>query len=160
MALPTIVFVHGAWHWPGFFDKVKKILESKGYRTVALALPSVGRTPPVTSFDEDISVVRTAVLKELDAGNDVVVNAHSRCRWGSDHHLMLTTCTGWGGMVVNSSLDGLSKKEREEQGQTTAVIKLAFVAAYVVPEGVSIFDLAGGKEKATWLKETASDPPA
>lgn len=77
MALPTIVFVHGAWHQPPFFDKVKRILNSKGYRTVALALPSVGRNPPVTSFDEDIAVVREAVLKELDSGNDVVVNAHS-----------------------------------------------------------------------------------
>jgi pimeloyl-ACP methyl ester carboxylesterase len=77
MALPTIVFVHGAWHQPYFFHKVKAILESKGYRTVVLALPSVGRTPPVTSLNEDISVIRTAVLKELDAGQNVVINAHS-----------------------------------------------------------------------------------
>jgi len=78
MALPTIVFVHGAWHWPGFFTKVKNILETKGYRTIVLALPSVGRTPPVSSLNEDIFMVRTAVLKELDAGYNVVINAHSK----------------------------------------------------------------------------------
>lgn len=78
MALPTIVFVHGAWHWPGFFDKVKRILERRGYKTVVLSMPSVGRTSPVTSMEEDIAVIRTAVTMELDAGNDVVINAHSK----------------------------------------------------------------------------------
>lgn len=77
MSLPTIIFVHGAWHWPGFFDKVKRILESKGYKTVTLSMPSVGREPPVTSMEEDIAVIRTAVMKELDGGNNVVINGHS-----------------------------------------------------------------------------------
>lgn len=80
MSLPTIIFVHGAWHFGGYFDKVRKILELKGYRTVALEMPAVGRSPPVTSLTEDIETVRTAILKELDAGHDVVVNAHSRWR--------------------------------------------------------------------------------
>ena len=77
MSCPTIIFVHGAWHYPECFDKVKDILEPNGYRCVAVAMPSVGRTPPVTSLDEDIAAVRAAVVKELDEGRDVVVNAHS-----------------------------------------------------------------------------------
>ena len=42
-----------------------------------MPLPSVGSSPPVKSLDEDIDVVRTAVIRELDAGRDVMVNAHS-----------------------------------------------------------------------------------
>lgn len=79
MTLPTIIFVHGAWHEPSFFDKVRALLANKGYRTVAPQLPSVGRYPPVESIDPDIETVRAVVLKELDAGRDVVMNAHSKC---------------------------------------------------------------------------------
>ena len=77
MVLPTIIFVHGAWHFGGYFDKVQAILESKGYKCVVLEMPAVGRSPPVKSLDEDIETVRTAVLKELEAGNDVQINSHS-----------------------------------------------------------------------------------
>lgn len=80
MAHPTIVFCHGAWHNVRFFDKVIGILEPLGYRCITVPLPSSsGRVPPTTSLDEDIAAIRNAVLKELDAGRDVVMNAHS---WG------------------------------------------------------------------------------
>lgn len=77
MSLPTIVFVHGAWHSSASFDKVRKIIEPKGYRTVAVEMPSIGRSPPVTSLTEDIETIRNAVLAELNAGHDVVLNSHS-----------------------------------------------------------------------------------
>jgi pimeloyl-ACP methyl ester carboxylesterase len=76
MALPTIIFVHGAWHPIEFFSKVISLLEPFGYKCIAIALPAVGRSPPVKSLDEDIAAVRSAVLKELDLGNSVIVNAH------------------------------------------------------------------------------------
>jgi len=41
-------------------------------------MPSVGSIPPVSSLDEDITAVRTVVIKELDQGQNVVVNAHSK----------------------------------------------------------------------------------
>ena len=75
---PTIIFVHGAWHSVQFFEKVIPILEPLGYRCVTVPLPSVGSSPPVKSLNEDIEAVRGAVLKELDAGRDVVINAHSK----------------------------------------------------------------------------------
>jgi pimeloyl-ACP methyl ester carboxylesterase len=74
---PTIVFCHGAWHSVQFFEKVIPLLEPLGYKCITVPLPSVGSSPPVKSLDEDIDVVRTAVIRELDAGRDVMVNAHS-----------------------------------------------------------------------------------
>ena len=48
-------------------------------------MPATGRVPPVQSLDEVIAAVRSAVLKELDGGRDVMLHAHS-----------------WGGIPVNN----------------------------------------------------------
>jgi pimeloyl-ACP methyl ester carboxylesterase len=77
MSHPVIVFVHGAMHSPEYYNRVIAILEPLGYRCITVALPSVGTVPPVPSLAEDIKVIRTAVLAELDAGQDVIVSAHS-----------------------------------------------------------------------------------
>ena len=79
-------------------------------------------------MDEDIAAIKSAVLKELDLGNDVVVNAHS-----------------WGGIPTCSALDGLSKVERQKAGMSTGVTRLIFAAAFLLPEGVSLQDAIGGR---------------
>jgi pimeloyl-ACP methyl ester carboxylesterase len=78
MSRPTIVFVHGAWHSTDIFNQVISILEHQGYNCVTVPMPSVGRVPSVKSLDDDIAAVRSAVLKELETGNDVIVNSHSK----------------------------------------------------------------------------------
>jgi hypothetical protein len=125
--LPTIVFVPGACHTPEFFGPVISILEPLGYKCVTVSMPAVGKTKPVDSLDEDIAAIRTVVLKELDAGLDVIMNVHS-----------------WGGIPTNSALDGLSKAEREKDGKTGAVVKMTFVASFVLPENTSLLDAIGG----------------
>ena len=133
ITLPTIVFVPGAWHSPEFFGAVISILEPLGYQCVTVSMPGVGRIPPVDNLDEDIAAVRTTVIKELDAGHDVIIHAHS-----------------WAGIPVNSALDGLSKEEREKDGRKGAVVKLTFASSIVVPENVSLLDAIGGKVPDIW----------
>lgn len=133
MSRPVIVFTHGAWHSPEYFDQVITLLEPLGYKCVRVSLPSVGRLPATTSLDEDITVIRDAVLAELDGGNDVVLHAHS-----------------WGGLPTCSALDGLSKAEREIEGKH-GVVKLTFVASFVVPEGVGLLETLGGSAEDWWL---------
>ncbi|TVY83293.1 Methylesterase [Lachnellula suecica] len=134
MAKPTIIFVHGAYHSKEYFDRVIAILEPLGYKCVALSMPAVGRHPPVKSLEEDIATVRSAVMTELDLGNDVVVNAHS-----------------WGGIPTASALDGLSKSERASEGKTSSVVKLTFVSAFVLPKGTSLQDKIGGQIPPSWI---------
>jgi pimeloyl-ACP methyl ester carboxylesterase len=62
MAKPTIVFIHGAWHPKEYFDRVITIIEPLGYKCIAPSLLSVGRSPPTTSLDEDIAIVRSTVI--------------------------------------------------------------------------------------------------
>ncbi len=96
--------------------------------------------PTVKSLDADIAAVREVVLEEIDAGNDVMVNAHS-----------------WGGLPACSALDGLSKAERELSGKQGAVTKLSFVSSFVLPEGWSVADALGGP-KAEWVPDEVSRP--
>lgn len=49
-----------------------------------------------------------------------------------------------------STLDGLSRVEREKEGDKSAVTKLAFVAAFLVEEGVSL-DMAVGGRPDSWV---------
>ncbi|KAK0126311.1 hypothetical protein ONS95_007920 [Cadophora gregata] len=127
MSKPTIVFCHGAWHSPSFFDKVISILEPQGYKCATFSFPGTGNVPAVKSLDEDIAAVRSVVLKEIDAGSDVIVSAHS-----------------WGGVPACSALDGLSKAERQRDGKPGGVTKLAFVTSFILPEETSISDVLGG----------------
>ncbi|KAG0651156.1 hypothetical protein D0Z07_2593 [Hyphodiscus hymeniophilus] len=130
---PTIVIVPGAWHSPEFFNSVISILEPLGYKCVTISMPGVGGSPPVDSLDEDIAAVRTVVMKELETGNDAIIHAHS-----------------WGGIPVNSALDGLSKAERDNDGKKGAVVKLTFVSSFVLPENTSLLDLGEGVAPDFW----------
>jgi hypothetical protein len=80
----------------------------------------------VTSLDEDIAEIRGAVLKELDAGRDVMMHAHS-----------------WAGVPVCSALEGFSRAERQKEGKAGAVVNLTFVSSFVLQEGVSLQDFIG-----------------
>ena len=97
---PTIVLVHGAWHDPSCWDATGEELSKHSYPSVAVKLPSVGSTPPVTSHHEDTAAVR----KELERlivpeGKEVGVVMHS-----------------YGGIVGSEAVNGLEKAARKEKG--------------------------------------------
>jgi hypothetical protein len=140
MSKPTFLFCPGAWHTTDFFDKIIAILKPLGYRCITIPMPSVGSVPATKGIDEDIAALRTVVLEELEAGRDVVINAHS-----------------WAGIPVSSGLYGLGKDERQRDGSTGAVTKLTFVSAFVIPEGMSLLDTMGGKPDA-WVIDEVGRP--
>jgi hypothetical protein len=140
MSKPTFLFCPGAWHTTDFFDKIIVILKPLGYRCITIPMPSVGSKPATKGIDEDIAAIRTVVLEELEAGKDVVINAHS-----------------WAGIPVSSGLYGLGKDERQRDGSTGAVTKLTFVSSFVIPEGMSLLDTMGGKPDA-WVVDEVRRP--
>ena len=131
--LPTIVLVPGACHGPEVYGSVISILETSGYKCVAIPMPGAGKIPAVDSLDEDIQAVRSVVMKELDAGLDVVINSPS-----------------WAAIPVTSALDGLSRAEREKDGKKGAVVKLVFISSFVLPENMSLLDAIGGAIPRFW----------
>ncbi|KAI9743528.1 MAG: hypothetical protein M1818_002842 [Claussenomyces sp. TS43310] len=128
MSKPVLIFTPGAWHSPEVFGIVISKLTALGYRCIALPLLAVGQKPAVRDLQPDIAAVREAVLRESDAGNDVMMVAHS-----------------WSGIVVADALEGLSKAEREKNGGKGGVVKLAFMCAFVPSEHVSLIDAFGGQ---------------
>ena len=65
-------------------------------------------------------------MRELDAGRDVMMHAHS-----------------WPGVPVCRALEGFSRAERQKEGKAGAVVQLTFVSIFVLQEGVSLQDFIG-----------------
>lgn len=120
---PSIVFVPGGWHEPHVFDPVISILQSKGYKTLAVSLPSIGTSPPVDDLQPDVSAIREAIVSCTDAGSEVVVFAHS-----------------YGGFPSSEAIKGLTKSDLQSQGKSGGVVHYVLCAAFIILEGVSPLD--------------------
>jgi pimeloyl-ACP methyl ester carboxylesterase len=92
-------------------------------------MPAVGSSDPPTDLSTDIAALRSTVEEAIGTRNDVVVICHS-----------------WGGMVTGSGLTGLSKQEREAEGKKGGVVRVGYMAAFIVDEGVCLMDVIGGKD--------------
>ena len=129
MTKPTLIFVPGAWHTAEVFNTVIAKLSSHGYKCIKVTSLAAGHEPAVTDLQPDTENLHRIVLDEVDQGHDVVVVAHS-----------------WGGLLAGGSVDGLSKTEREKDGKKGGVVKLAYMCAFVPPEGVSLSMALGGRD--------------
>lgn len=114
---PTVLYVPGAWHQPIIFDKVIALLLLTGYKSRKIPLASVGRSPPVTSLQPDVDVIRNAALEETRQGRNVVVVCHS-----------------YGGVPTNQALKGLDKPQAPGGGRVVAIV---YLASYLIREGVA-----------------------
>jgi hypothetical protein len=85
---------------------------------VAIALPSNGNRPPIYDFTEDVRAIRDNVTLLLDSGQDVIVVMHS-----------------YAGIPGGEALWGLGKREREQRGLRTGVIRLVFIMSILAKEG-------------------------
>lgn len=126
---PHLVLLHGAWHSPAYFAKITSLLQDCLYVVHAQQLPGVGSSPswnPPTDLAQDVAAARSLVDYAIAEGNDVVVICHS-----------------WGGTVATSALVGYSKEEREKKGLKGGVVKVGYMCAFMIEEGMSLQSLAG-----------------
>lgn len=127
LAHPTIVIIPGAFHIPSHLSSLCVQLETAGYATASMKLPSVDPSTPAAAAvgtpSNDAFFIREKLLLPLieEEGKDVVLLMHS-----------------YGGSPGNGSAVGLSKKERERDGKKGGVVGLVFVSAYVAKEGQNI----------------------
>lgn len=132
---PHIVFFHGAWHSPIYFAKITALLQDQLYVVHAQQLPAVGVPPswsPQKDMNQTITAARALVDYAIADGNAVVVICHS-----------------WGGTVASSALVGYSKKERGEKGLKGGVVKVGYMCAFMIDEGISLNGVVG-PNKASW----------
>ncbi|KAJ5279495.1 hypothetical protein N7478_004867 [Penicillium angulare] len=123
MLKPSIIIIPGAWHRPKHYEKLNKGLEEFGYESVAVDLPSLDSSPPLTSWEADAQEVRRVIMNHLDHGKNVIMIAHS-----------------FGGVAMSEAVKGLGRKARQDQGLQGAVVRLVYMAAVVIPIGQSYMD--------------------
>ncbi|KAL8921070.1 MAG: hypothetical protein Q9172_004224 [Xanthocarpia lactea] len=133
---PTIILVHGGWQGPETYSLVLPRLEESGYSVVAVTLPSAGTVPATRDFSSDVSIIRNVVSSTLTTGKDVVLVMHS-----------------YGAVPGCEALKGIKQDEAKLVMESDAavkvgrIIKLAFIAALLFPEG-----------KATWNEGRGNEP--
>ncbi|RKF75008.1 putative alpha beta-hydrolase [Golovinomyces cichoracearum] len=131
---PAIVIIPGAWQGAIGFKNFFHDLNNAGFRSEAVALPSVGSISNILpGLAEDIAAVRSVVSKFLEEYYDVVLLCHS--------------C---GGLVGSNASQGLDAKSRSKDGKVGGIIQILFMSAFVVPNGCNFFDLLDGKP-AIWM---------
>lgn len=109
------LLVHGAWHGAWCWYRVKAFLERGGDRVTAVDLPGHGidRTPPEAVTLADYT---GRVVQALDAAGEPVV-------------------------LVGHSLGGIAVS-RAAEARPSAVAKLVYLAAFLLPDGVAAVQVA------------------
>jgi pimeloyl-ACP methyl ester carboxylesterase len=127
--LPTIVIVPGAWHSPFHYQDLANSLEEAGYTTICSSLPRLDPSnPDEVSVTDDATFIKDKLLAPpLNKGKEVVLVAHS-----------------YGGSPASVAANGLSIAERKAKREEGGVIGLVYIAALLVPEGVSLKSAVGG----------------
>lgn len=131
---PTIVIVPGAWQLISVFVPFADLLKTKGFDTEIVDMPSVGGTQlPLTGLAEDIAAVRAVVQPLVEAEREVVLLTHSA-----------------GGVSGGGAVKGLDVRTRREAGLRGGVVRVIYMAAFMVPKGSSLLQMLGGKP-APWM---------
>jgi len=124
-SLPTIVLVHGAWHTPPNYGSYINALKSQGFKVLCPKLPSCnGKSPPDSSFAEDVAMIHNAVEPLVEAGERVLMLMHS-----------------YGGAVGTDAVEGLTFADRKAAGKLGGVVHLFYMCAYILQPGTTIFNI-------------------
>lgn len=122
MAKPTFLFVPGAWHEPAVFKPITTLLSTHGYPTTSLSLPSVGANPGLPNFSADVTALTNLIHTHLDQGDDLILVLWS---YGSVP-------------ATEAVLPSMLTSARAAQGLRGGVLHMVFLAAPVLPVGMSV----------------------
>ncbi|KAL8990204.1 MAG: hypothetical protein Q9177_001079 [Variospora cf. flavescens] len=138
----TFVIVPGAWHPASLYDEFTSRLRDAGYGAVVATYPSCGSPNPQTATcEQDTDVLRQQCISLIEDG-------------GKE---LLLVCHSYGGIPGGGAAFGLSKKDRLQEGKEGGVIGLVYMAAFVVPEGISLFDFLGRQHAPYVISDTPSE---
>ncbi|KAB5580097.1 Alpha/beta hydrolase fold-1 [Coniochaeta sp. 2T2.1] len=134
MSKPTIVIVPGAWQTPLVWDAFRATVEKAGYPpSIHVPLPTIGGTQiPLPGLSEDVVTVRNVLEPLIEQGKEVVLLCHSS-----------------GGLIGSNAVEGFDAVSRKAAGKTSGgVVRIVFVAAFLLPKGRSLLPGFAGREAA------------
>jgi len=119
---PLFLLIPGNFLPPSYYTQTSTLLTTHNFRTRTLPLPSTGSPTLLPSNASDIAAVRAVLSEELvsEPGVEIIVVAHS-----------------YGGIVACEAVKGLGYQERLDEGKWGGVVRLVFVAAWLLQEGES-----------------------
>jgi pimeloyl-ACP methyl ester carboxylesterase len=130
----TIVFVPGAWHTPVCFETVRSELKVLGFRTIAVASPSVGsKSSPLKNLTNDVANLHAAIEKIANEGKLVTVIAHS-----------------YGGAIISGAAEDLGYAQRHAAGKKGGIVMIMYLSAFAIPKGISLLQAVGGTPPPWW----------
>lgn len=135
MSKPTYVLVPGAWHSPEIYKDVVDSLAKHGYPAVGLPLPSVGATPALYDFSEDVTAIRSCLAELVSQDKDVILVVHS-----------------YAGLPGGEATKDLGKKEREAQGLKGGIIRYVVINGFIVPAGFQPAPRGDFSTMPEWMK--------
>lgn len=116
--------VHGGWHTPASYDKLRVALQASGFEVHCPRLLSANEArPPNAGLADDTALIRSYVGSLVEAGRLVIAIAHS-----------------YGGQVATNALLGLGAEVRASKGLKGGVSTLVYMTGYAVAEGTSMMD--------------------
>lgn len=141
MSKATIVVVPGAWQKPIVWDGFRATLKSAGYESEYVTLPTNGGTEtPPAGLAEDVVAVRAALEPLVEQGKEVVLLCHSS-----------------GGVIGSNAVEGFDAASHKAAGKTGGVVRVVFLAAFMLPKGQSLLGLLGGNPLPWMVVEVSSD---
>ena len=121
MSVPTIVIVPAACQTPAHYQQLASALQKANFTVAVIPLPSVGASPGLKNFDEDVAAISKVVSSLVDDGNEVIVLMHS-----------------YSGLPGSAAMEGLGVKDRLKDGKKGGVKRLVYVSSYVLKEGEAL----------------------
>ncbi|CAK44181.1 hypothetical protein CBS115989_8613 [Aspergillus niger] len=133
--MATLVFIPGAWITRELYQPFLDACSVAGYPVHYAGYPSIDPADPtVADCKTDTDVIRKTLHRLVEEeGKDIFLMMHS-----------------YAGMPGAAAALGLAKSQRTQQGKRGGVIGMIFIAAFLVPEGVSCAGLQGGNLPA-WI---------
>ena len=117
---PTFILVPGNFLPASYFNDLAKRLESRSFPTQLVSIPSTGSSTPLSSNGPDIAAVKAILEPLVNAGKEIVIVGHS-----------------YGSIPMCEAAKGIGKQERVGREESGGIVKLIFVAAWLLQEGES-----------------------
>ncbi|KAL9071174.1 MAG: hypothetical protein Q9161_004351 [Pseudevernia consocians] len=129
----TVVWVPGLLHTRAHFSPVMKALADVGIPSISIDMPNYGPSAPSALPYDDLKAIRSACSDLVNEGKEVILVAHS-----------------YTGVPVCQAVGGMQRSLRKSEGKDGGIIRAIFVAAFLVPEGVSTLEYMGGNLPPPW----------
>lgn len=127
---PTIVLIPGSFVHSSHYTPTVQPLRDAGISVHVLDPPCFySKKPTLPTMSDDAAFIASFVEKLADAGEEVVLAAHS-----------------YGGTPASECIKGLTVEERKAQGKKGGVVRLAYITAVVPKVGNALAETIAGGE--------------